>query len=516
MTWLRERMKIFIWITAIAFIVPFVAGTLIRNFMGPQGPRGTLATVNGQSITVESYQSIYDRIREQRRKNSENPLTSEDLDRLRRRAFKQAVNQALMQQILEQEGVEATESEIRQMFARSPMFRNKQGKINKRAVQRALRQLPEQRRQQIERSSRRRIESVRMSQWLATHVDVTDSEARLLMKEGLRELNLYGLYLDPRRFVDAERVKTFYEQNREQYRKAPRALVRHILLRADTGTRQTANQLNEIKRKIQTIRRRFKAGDGFSELARQFSEDTSTAQQGGSLGWVTPDELDTSFANEVFGGDTGSLTNLIRTDRGYHIAYVEDGPKITYKDLSQVEDKIRGQLLSDTHWAQARQKIKKLRQQIASSSTPRETLQELALAHSHSSFASNRAGHYGWVPTTFILPSRHPNANVWRDELANDNVIKPKISRTLALLEPGRVSTIVRSDQGFHVFIARASQSANLETLSDTNARSLTRRLQSRKKAAYHNAWLRKQRTEATIELNVPKSRIGGHIPWEK
>lgn len=515
MSWLRDNMKIFIWITAIAFIVPFVAGTLIRNFMGPQGPRGTLATVNDRAITVESYQTIYDRVRERQAEDSTDPLTADEMDELRREAFREAVNQSIMQQTLEQEGAEATQSEIRQMFAQSPTFRNEQGRVNRRAVQRALQRMPEQRRKQIERSNRRRIETLRMTQWLTSQVDNTDTENRVLTEEGLRELDLYGIYVNPREFVDDDRVKTYYESNREQYRNDPQAFVRHILFRSDTSTRRTPQQLNDIKDKVETIRRRFRAGDSFEELARQFSEDTPTARKGGALGWVTPDELDQSFSNEVFGGDTQTLTGLIRTDKGYHLGYVEKGPKITYQDLSAVEAKIRNQLLSDTHWTQARRKITSLRKRVASTKNPLETLQELALVESHSEFTSSRAGHYGWVPNRFVLRTRHNNADRWREELVEDGVINETIAQTLARLKTGELSDVLRTDRGFHLFVPRAERSPDLATLSDTDTTRITRRLRSRKQSAYRNEWLRQKREQATVELNVPKSRIGGYIPWE-
>lgn len=516
MSWLRDHATILIWTAAIVFTVPFVAGTLIRNFMGPQGPRGTLATVNGRPIPVESYQNLYDEIRNNESENQSQPITPDRLDALRRRAFKQAVNQALMQQTLGAQGAGATESEIRQMFLQNPTFRNEQGRINRRAVQRVLQRLPEQRRQQIERSTRRRIESFRMSQWLSSHVDTTDTESRVLMEAGLRQLDLYGIYLDPRTFVDQKRVRNYYEQNREQYRSPPRAFVRHILLRADTGTRQAPGRLNEIKKTIQTIRRRYQAGDSFEQLAREFSDDTSTAQNGGALGWVTPDDLHQSFSNEVFGGDTGTLTNLIRTDRGYHLAMVAKGPEISYKDISEVETSIRKKLLSDTHWTQARREIKQIRRRITNSTTPMQKLQEIALVQSQSNFASDRAGYYGWVPVSFVLSSRHSEASNWRGELTQGNRILQPISNTLAELETGRVSSVVRSEKGFHLFMAESVRQGDVDTLSDTNTRRLQLALESQKKSDYQKSWLRKKRKDATIELNVPKSRIGGFIPWKR
>ncbi|MFB6346675.1 MAG: peptidylprolyl isomerase [bacterium] len=515
MSWLRKHSKLLIWITAIAFIVPFIAGTLIRNFMGPQGPRGVLAVVNGQQISLEEFQNQFDLLRERRNRNRDQPLTPDKLDSVRQEAFKQIVNKTLMQELLKEEGAGATEREIRRTFFQNPTFIQEDGSIDRQAVQTALRRMPEERRTKIERNTRQRIESVRMSQWLASQVTTPDTETGILMREGLRELNLYGIFIDPRTFIKQERISDYYNSNKEDYREPPKAFVRHILFKADTATQRRRTKLNEIKRKIQTIRRRFKAGDQFEELARQFSEDTPTARRGGSLGWVQPDDLDQNMANKVFSGDTRTLSGLIRSDSGYHIAYVEKGPKTTYKSLSEVEDKIRDRLLSDTHWSQARRKVKSLRSRINGSSNPLQTLQELALVYSHSKFASDRAGHYGWVPTSFVLDKLHTEASQWGEELLQQNQIRQEISAELAQLKAKSVSDIVKSPVGFHIFMAEQIRSPELDNLSDTDTGKIRTQLARQKKQNYQTAWLRQKRQEATIELKVSKSRIGGSIPWK-
>lgn len=509
-------MKIFMWITAIIFIVSFVGGLLVRNYFGGgQGANRFLATVNGSDVPMSRFRDTFSRLRDQRAESDRPALDEESLQSLRREAFTQVINQVLLQQLVEREGAEATSEEIRQLFLQQTV-RDKSGRVNRRRAQQILSRMPEQRRKELAETHRRRIETFRMSNWLNAHVSLTDTEGRQLVREGLREHNLVGLYLDPEEYVDSGTVRTYYEQNRANYREPPRALVRHILLKPDTQPRPGGNALDSIKETIETVRRRFRAGDPVGELAREYSADTETAPDGGLLGWVTADDLDSSMANQVFGSnsDTGTLSNLVRTDAGYHLVYVEEGPVESFESLDEAEAEIRSTLVADTHRRQARSEMESLRRRVLESDDPLERLGELALLESHSNFASSRRGRYGWVPLRFVIQEIHPNAEQWSGEISRNNLVLDEISRTLSGLEPGSVSEVLEHNLGYHVLAVPERRDARLSTLSDTATGAVKNRLGTSKRNDYSSRWLEHRRRQASISLNVPEQRIGGTPDW--
>lgn len=508
-------MKIFMWITAIIFIVTFVGGTVLSYFTGMMGgPSRNIVTINGEEVPREEFRDLHDRLREQRQENQNAPLTTEGRKQLRREAFTQLVNQRLMQQFVGREGGKATESEIRRAFMQQ-MSRNKKGKVSRRRIARFLQRMRKERRKKLEKSQRQQIENIRMTRWLENHVETTDTEAQILLEAGLNEVNLFGLYLNPERYVDEKRVRKYYEGNKQNYSRAPRAYVRHILMKPDTGSRQTPGTLSSIKDTIETIRRRFRAGDDVTELAREYSEDTATARKGGLMGWVTPDEVSQPLSREIFGSsDTQTLSNLVRTDRGYHLVYVEKGPVLDHKPLSEVESQIRSKLLSDTHWIQARQDIQSYRETISEAESSFDRLKQIALTKSHSDFASSQNGHYGWVPIYFLLDDQYPYAQDLEGELSRDNIVLSKISDKLISLDKNNISEPVEHDFGFHIFYLRDRRQPNLEDLSDTQTVTVKRRIAFEKQNAYTKKWLERKRKEATIELQIPADRVGGQIDW--
>lgn len=93
----------------------------------------------------------------------------------------------------------------------------------------------------------------------------------------------------------------------------------HILLtpneiRNDERTRELARQLRE----------RLEAGADFAALAREYSDDSATANQGGELGWVNPQQLDPVTRRQVQALAAGEVSPIFQTREGYEIVQVAD------------------------------------------------------------------------------------------------------------------------------------------------------------------------------------------------
>ncbi|MEP5766124.1 MAG: peptidylprolyl isomerase [Halieaceae bacterium] len=93
--------------------------------------------------------------------------------------------------------------------------------------------------------------------------------------------------------------------------------VRHILLkpsaiRNSEETRQLAAELRED----------IIGGDDFAELAREYSEDIGTAQEGGDLGWATPGQMVPEFQNVMDSSEMNTVSAPFSSDFGWHILEV--------------------------------------------------------------------------------------------------------------------------------------------------------------------------------------------------
>ena len=93
--------------------------------------------------------------------------------------------------------------------------------------------------------------------------------------------------------------------------------VRHILLktsaiRSDDETRQLALEL----------RQRILDGADFEELAREYSEDIGSAQEGGDLGWTNPGQMVPAFENAMDSVALDDVSQPIHSEFGWHILQV--------------------------------------------------------------------------------------------------------------------------------------------------------------------------------------------------
>lgn len=93
--------------------------------------------------------------------------------------------------------------------------------------------------------------------------------------------------------------------------------ARHILIRTDELTGDNAAQ-----EKLRDIRQRVISGGDFAEMAREYSNDTANAGNGGDLGWVAPGEMVPAFEKEMDKLASGEISQPFKTAFGWHIVQV--------------------------------------------------------------------------------------------------------------------------------------------------------------------------------------------------
>ena len=135
--------------------------------------------------------------------------------------------------------------------------------------------------------------------------------------------------------ISEDEILKTYESNKSSYEKVT---VKHILLLADSN--KSAQELEVIKKKADDILLKVKAGEDFTSLAKEYSEDPGSKDSGGEYtfgkGEMVQEFEDWSFQAKE--GDTG----IIKTSYGYHI--MKFVKRSTYED---VKESIRTQLTSD-------------------------------------------------------------------------------------------------------------------------------------------------------------------------
>ncbi len=146
-----------------------------------------------------------------------------------------------------------------------------------------------------------------------------------------------------------------YDQNKDQYRTPERIKVRHILLKT---TDKPASEEPKIKAKADDLLKQLRAGANFADLAKKNSEDTATAPNGGDLpDWVTRGQTVPEFEQVAFALKPGQISDVIKTQYGYHILQVLQHEDARVKPFAEV----KGELA--TQWK--KQRATEMMQQVA-------------------------------------------------------------------------------------------------------------------------------------------------------
>jgi len=86
---------------------------------------------------------------------------------------------------------------------------------------------------------------------------------------------------------------------------------------------------------VEEVIQKLKKGEKFEALAKQYSQDTGTKDQGGELGWFSKEMVVKEFGEAAFGLKMGEISRPVKTQFGYHIIQKE-GEKS--KDDQTLED----------------------------------------------------------------------------------------------------------------------------------------------------------------------------------
>ncbi|MGJ7910253.1 peptidylprolyl isomerase [Neobacillus sp. LXY-1] len=93
----------------------------------------------------------------------------------------------------------------------------------------------------------------------------------------------------------------------------PEINARHILV-ADEA------KAKEVKQKLDS-------GAKFEDVAKEYSTDTATAQNGGDLGWFGSGKMDPDFEKAAYALDVNQISEPVKSQFGYHIIQVTDKKK---------------------------------------------------------------------------------------------------------------------------------------------------------------------------------------------
>lgn len=137
-------------------------------------------------------------------------------------------------------------------------------------------------------------------------------------------------------------VQAYYNAHLNDFKVPEEVKTRHILIsvarNADAATEAAA------KAKAEDVLKQLKAGANFADLAKKYSDDPGSKDQGGELPLMPTSNLDPAYAQAAMALNPGQTSGLVRSQFGYHIIQTEQKQPAHTKTLAEVHDSIVAQL----------------------------------------------------------------------------------------------------------------------------------------------------------------------------
>lgn len=95
--------------------------------------------------------------------------------------------------------------------------------------------------------------------------------------------------------------------------------ARHILIQPDLLTSEA-----DARREAEQVYRELQAGADFAALAREHSDDATSASRGGDLGWLPPGAVVPPFQQAMDALAPGEISEPFETRFGWHVVQVQD------------------------------------------------------------------------------------------------------------------------------------------------------------------------------------------------
>jgi len=154
--------------------------------------------------------------------------------------------------------------------------------------------------------------------------------------------------------TDAD-VDAYYKSNISEYRDEEQRRVAHILIEFGDDEAQAKVETEALLAKIN-------AGEDFATLAKEYSADTFSGENGGDLDWIDAGVMDTAFDDAVFAlSGIGSVSDVVKTDFGYHIIKLTDYKAEIVQSLAEVRENIVSKVKNE----KAQDKFFELQQEVA-------------------------------------------------------------------------------------------------------------------------------------------------------
>jgi parvulin-like peptidyl-prolyl isomerase len=269
------------------------------------GNQDVAAIVNGDAITMTELNQQLEQLEQQYPNMFEGAEGEARLLEFKQRLLDNLIDQKLVLQAAEERGIEITDEDV-------------QGQID-----------------QLKQG----FETDEEWEEALTNAGMNPDTLEDQIREQLLTQKLIESLSDDVEITEVE-ITEYYEGNKQMFFEDAAKRSSHILFKP------------EDKAKAEEVLAELEDGEDFAALAKEYSQDPGSAQNGGDLGWPTTPFVP-EFEEAVSGLDKGEMSGLVETQFGWHIIVVTDtreGKQQTQEEAKeQIEQVLRQQKRADAY-----------------------------------------------------------------------------------------------------------------------------------------------------------------------
>ncbi|MBI2187527.1 MAG: peptidyl-prolyl cis-trans isomerase [Acidobacteria bacterium] len=385
--WLKWSLALVV----LAFIVFYIPSFLDDTTAVGVGaaPGEVIADVEGRTVTVAQFQQRYNAQMQAYRTAYGGQLSDQLLRQL-------GIEQQILQQMIDEQaalteaerhGIEVSDEELAQQIFAMPGLQENGRFIGEQRYEQILRsQIPPMTKAMFEENLRRSLMIDKLRAALTDWMAVSDAEVEreFELRNERVKLQVVALTADAFRnqvtVSDAD-VASYFDSHKETYRVGEQRKVKMLLLDREQAQKRIVipvteaqryynNNINQyqtpeqirashillntsgkdeaaVRTQAESVLQQAKAGADFAELAKKFSEDPGSRDNGGDLDYFNRGRMVPEFETAAFALEPGQLSDIVRTQYGFHIIKLVDKKPAVTRPFEEVRTQIEEQLRTE-------------------------------------------------------------------------------------------------------------------------------------------------------------------------
>ena len=403
---LRNLIKPGVWIIAIAFIASIVFMYGRSAFQGER--QESLVEVNGVAISYQDFLQVYQNTYEIYQEQLEEEISPQLEQYLRSQVLLEMARNELLWQEAKKAKVKVSQEEVNETVL---------GIMKPFGSQEAFMRFLDYRNilySEVEEDIEKQLAINKLTQTIRDSTVVTEEELKNYWIIENEKIGVSYVVVKPEKYKDEieptkKELQEYYEEYKENFRMPEKVKVDYILLKpadfadkiSEANKKELENYYQEhlsyfsfaeerrashiliqvaapanpeddekAKERIEEIEKELKGGADFATLAREYSEDSASAEKGGDLEFLTYYEMVPSFSEAVFSlEEAGDVSEIIKTPFGYHLIKLT-GIKASYvKPFQEVEERLEQMWKDEKSETLAQEEVNNIRKEIEKKSS---------------------------------------------------------------------------------------------------------------------------------------------------